>query len=93
MLLFLNELIFELLVSIKKMDPRLVEAALNGNVTGLQRLLQEDSLLPDRNSLAVFPETALIAAMRGQAKFVRELLKLKPNFATRLNKDRFSALY
>jgi ankyrin repeat protein len=42
----------------------------------------------------VYPETALhIAAMGGQTEFVRELLKLKPDFATRLNKDGFSAIH
>ncbi|XP_062153418.1 ankyrin repeat-containing protein BDA1-like [Alnus glutinosa] len=77
------------------MDPRLVEAALNGNIIELQKLLQEDSLLLERDSLAVYPETALhIAAMGGQTEFVRELLKLsKPDFATRLNKDGFSAIH
>jgi ankyrin repeat protein len=39
-------------------------------------------------------ETALhIAAMGGQTEFVRELLKLKPDFATRQNKDGFSAIH
>ncbi|XP_059450797.1 ankyrin repeat-containing protein BDA1-like [Corylus avellana] len=76
------------------MDPRLVEAALNGNAIELQKLLQEDPLALERGSVAVYPETVLhIAAMSGQTEFVRELLKLKPDFATRLNKDGFSAIH
>ncbi|XP_062175672.1 ankyrin repeat-containing protein BDA1-like [Alnus glutinosa] len=76
------------------MDPRLVKAALNGNTIELQKLLQEDSLLLERDSVALYPETALhIATMGGQTQFVRELLKLKPDFATRLNKDGFSAIH
>jgi len=76
------------------MDPRLVEAALNGDVSKLQRLLEEDPLLLDISSVAVYPETALhIAAMRGQTEFVRELLKLKPDLAKRLNKGGFSAIH
>jgi ankyrin repeat protein len=76
------------------MDPRLVEAVLNGNVIELQRLLQEDSLLLERGLVAVYPKTALhIAAMGGQIEFVRELLKLKPDFATKLDKEGFSAIH
>jgi ankyrin repeat protein len=96
--------IFELLVNFhkkkkikkekKKEDPKLVEAALNGNVIELQRLLEEDSLLLDRSSVAVYPETVLhIAAMHGRAEFVRGLLKLKPDLATRLDKGGFSAIH
>ncbi|KAE8075670.1 hypothetical protein FH972_014364 [Carpinus fangiana] len=75
------------------MDPRLVEAALNGNSMELQRLHGADSLLLERDSL--YPETVLhIAAMGGQTEFVRELLKLiKPDFATKLDKDGFSAIH
>ncbi|XP_059450792.1 ankyrin repeat-containing protein BDA1-like [Corylus avellana] len=76
------------------MDPRLVEAALNGNAIELQKLLQEDPLVIERGSVAVYPETALhIAAMGGQTEFVREILKLKPDFSTRLDKDGFSAIH
>jgi ankyrin repeat protein len=77
------------------MDPRLVEAALNGNSMELQRLHGADSLLLERDSLAVYPETVLhIAAMGGKTEFVRELLKLiKPYFATKLDKDGFSAIH
>jgi ankyrin repeat protein len=61
------------------MDPRLVEAALNGNVIELQKLLGEDPLVIERGSVAVYPETALhIATMSGQTEFVRKLLKRKP---------------
>jgi hypothetical protein len=38
-------LLLKLVDSITGMDPRLVEAALNGNTIELQKLLQEDSLL------------------------------------------------
>jgi ankyrin repeat protein len=76
------------------MDPRLVEAALNGNVIELQRLPQKDSPFLERGFIAVYPETALhIEAMGGQTEFVRELLKLKPDFATRLDKEGFSAIH
>ncbi|KAE8099785.1 hypothetical protein FH972_017739 [Carpinus fangiana] len=62
------------------MDPRLVEAALNGNVIELQKLFGEDPLVLERGSEAVFPETALhIATMSGQTEFLRELMKLKPD--------------
>jgi ankyrin repeat protein len=72
----------------------LVEAALNGNVIELQKLLGEDPLVIERGSVAVYPETALhIATMSGQTEFVRKLLKLKPDFATRLDKDGFSAIH
>jgi ankyrin repeat protein len=73
----------------KRIDPRLVEATLNGNVIELQRLLQQDSLLLERGFVAVYPETTLhVAAMGGQTEFVRELLKqFKPDFATRLDKE------
>ncbi|XP_059450795.1 ankyrin repeat-containing protein BDA1-like [Corylus avellana] len=76
------------------MDPRLVEAALNGNAIELQKLLQEDPLVIERGSVAVYPETALhIAAMGGRTEFVREILKLKPDFSTRLDKDGFSTTH
>jgi len=65
-----------------------------GNVIELQKLLQEDHLVLERGSVAVFPETVLhIAAMGGQTDLVRELLKLKPDLPSGLDKDGFSAIH
>ncbi|KAE8075917.1 hypothetical protein FH972_014598 [Carpinus fangiana] len=76
------------------MDPGSAEAPDKGKSVERRTLLQGDSLLHDRYSLVEHPENALlIATMRGQTESVRELLKLKPNLATRLDKDGFSALH
>ncbi|XP_010278732.1 PREDICTED: ankyrin repeat-containing protein ITN1-like [Nelumbo nucifera] len=64
------------------MDSRLREAALQGNVSSLLQLLQEDPLILDRGIGACITETPLhIASVLGHVHFVRVLLSNKPKLA------------
>ncbi|OMO61281.1 hypothetical protein CCACVL1_23627 [Corchorus capsularis] len=76
------------------MDPRLYEAARNDAVEALSTLLREDPFILERGLLEAVPETCLhIAALAGSLNFVKEMMRLKPGFATKLNKDGFSPIH
>lgn len=78
----------------RTMDPRLFEAACRGDTDELQKLLEEDRFMLERCLLAPYSETVLhVASMAGQAGFAKEVLRLKPEISSSLNKDGFAAIH
>ena len=76
------------------MDPRLFEAACRGDTDELRKLLEEDRFMLERCLLAPYSETVLhVASMAGQAGFAKEVLRLKPEVSSILNKDGFAAIH
>lgn len=76
------------------MDPRLFEAACRGDTDELQKLLEEDRFMLERCLLGPYSETVLhVASMAGQAGFAKEVLRLKPEISSSLNKDGFAAIH
>lgn len=75
----------------KKMQRKLHEAAVEGSVASLLRLLKEDTLALDRYIAACFPETSLhIAAMLGHLEFTAKIPSRKHQFAKELDFRRSS---
>ncbi|KAJ4840120.1 hypothetical protein Tsubulata_051522 [Turnera subulata] len=73
---------------------RLYQAAIDGNVTCLFRLLEEDQLVLDRYVASCFAETPLhVSAMLGHVDFTRELLTRKPHLAKELDLHRSTPLH
>ncbi|XP_056161801.1 ankyrin repeat-containing protein BDA1-like [Syzygium oleosum] len=75
------------------MDPRLLEASHTGNVDQLYSLVRENVLILNAASLVEGDNPLHIASMAGHVNFVREVLKLKTEFADELNQDGFSPLH
>ena len=76
------------------MERRVYEAAVEGSVESLLKLLQEDALLLDRSMVSCCSETPLhIASMLGHENFVQEILSRKPELAGELDSRRSSALH
>ncbi|OMO81240.1 hypothetical protein CCACVL1_12527 [Corchorus capsularis] len=76
------------------MESRLYEAAVEGNVTSLLNLLQEDRLLLDRFITGHHSETPLhIASMLGHLEFVESILARKPQLANELDSGKSSPLH
>lgn len=75
------------------MDPRLLEASHTGNVDQLYSLVRENVLILNAASLVDGDNPLHIASMAGHVNFVREVLKLKTEFADELNQDGFSPLH
>ncbi|ESR66272.1 hypothetical protein WN944_002526 [Citrus x changshan-huyou] len=76
------------------MERSVYEAAVEGSVESLLKLLQEDALLLDRSMVSCYSETPLhIASMLGHENFVREILSRKPELAGELDSRRSSALH
>lgn len=76
------------------MERRLSEAAMEGSVSYLLELLQEDPLILDRIIVSCISETPLhIAAMLGHLNFVKELLNRSPELATELDARGSSPLH
>ncbi|XP_021864958.2 ankyrin repeat-containing protein At5g02620 [Spinacia oleracea] len=66
-----------------EMDKRLYEASLEGNVSILKALIQEDPLILDRISPTFFQDTPLhIATLRGHFEFARAVLGHNHRLAT-----------
>ncbi|GFP79500.1 ankyrin repeat-containing protein at3g12360 [Phtheirospermum japonicum] len=64
------------------MDKRLSEAAIQGNVTSLAQILDEDPLILDRIIVSCVSDTPLhTAAALGHLGFVKQLLSRKPELA------------
>ncbi|XP_038885567.1 ankyrin repeat-containing protein ITN1-like [Benincasa hispida] len=73
---------------------RLDEAAIEGNVTTLLELLQQDPMLLARLNLNDFNETPLhVAALHGHVTFVDEILKRRPQLAKDSDSRHCSALH
>ncbi|KAK0596168.1 hypothetical protein LWI29_013333 [Acer saccharum] len=76
------------------MERRIYEAAVEGSVISLRKLLQEDALVLDRFLVGYYPETPLhIASMLGHLDFVQEILKQKPEKAGELDARKSSPLH
>ncbi|KAI3845078.1 hypothetical protein MKX03_021566 [Papaver bracteatum] len=74
------------------MDQRLFDAAQTGNLELLKELLTEDPLILEKVPLC--SETPLdIAVLAGKTEFAIELIRLKPKFATEVNKDGSSPIH
>ncbi|XP_004305621.1 PREDICTED: ankyrin repeat-containing protein At3g12360-like [Fragaria vesca subsp. vesca] len=72
----------------------LYEAALEGNLTTLTDLLNQDRLALDRFVVGSFSETPLhVAAMLGHHDFAKEILRRKPELAQELDSKRSSPLH
>ncbi|CAA2998862.1 ankyrin repeat-containing BDA1-like [Olea europaea subsp. europaea] len=64
----------------------LFEAAAEGNVNSLKKLLQEDPIILDRVIVNSYSDTPLhVAAILGHIDFVKEILRRRPEFARELN--------
>ncbi|CAK7352854.1 unnamed protein product [Dovyalis caffra] len=78
----------------EEMQRKVYQAAVEGNVTSLQRLLEEDKLVLDGCNSDCFAETPLhISAMLGHLEFTRKILSRKPEFAQELDFRRSSPLH
>ncbi|KAK4412664.1 hypothetical protein Salat_2913500 [Sesamum alatum] len=72
----------------------LFEAAAQGNINSLQKLLKEDCLILDRVVVNILSETPLhVAAMLGHVDFVKEIIRIKPQLTSELNSFGSSPLH
>ncbi|KAL7123114.1 hypothetical protein ACP275_01G085600 [Erythranthe tilingii] len=73
---------------------KLFEAAMEGSVGSLQKLLNEDPLILDRFSINCFSDTPLhVAAMLGHVDFVKEIVRARPHLVNESNSLRSSPLH
>ena len=75
------------------MDTRLFESAWTGNVDDFHMLLRENPLILHTISLYSSENPLHIASAAGHVGFVREILRLRPEYAKEVNKDGFSPLH
>ncbi|XP_020549585.1 ankyrin repeat-containing protein At5g02620-like isoform X1 [Sesamum indicum] len=76
------------------MEKRLSDAALQGNVTSLVQILEEDPLILDKLIVSCISETPLhTAATLGHLDFLKELLSRKPELAAELDSCGCSPLH
>nr|GMD84025.1 ankyrin repeat-containing protein BDA1-like [Ipomoea batatas] len=76
------------------MERGVFEAALEGDVATLKRLLHEDPLILDRTIVNIYSETPLhVAAMLGYHDFVKEIITRKPKLVKELNSKHSSPLH
>ncbi|XP_018728774.2 ankyrin repeat-containing protein BDA1 [Eucalyptus grandis] len=76
------------------MDPRLLKAAQKGKVGLLNDLIQSNELILEEAALQGDGHTPLhVACVAGHSNFVRELLKLIPKLAEKVNPDGFNPLH
>lgn len=76
------------------MDPRLFKAACGGDSNELRELLEEDRFMLERCWLAPYCETVLhVASMAGLTGFSKEVLRLKPELSSILDKDGSAAIH
>ncbi|XVF83523.1 hypothetical protein PTKIN_Ptkin16aG0495600 [Pterospermum kingtungense] len=76
------------------MDESLKMASMEGNVSKLYRLIQEDRNILKRIDKEEFIDTPLhIAADAGCIDFAIEIMNLKPSFARKLNEQGFSPIH
>ncbi|XP_020419169.1 ankyrin repeat-containing protein BDA1 [Prunus persica] len=75
-------------------DQRLMKAAQEGDIDGFYSLIQEDSCILERIDQVPFVHTPLhVAASAGHTHFALEMMRLKPQFTRKQNKEGFSALH
>ncbi|XP_051137603.1 ankyrin repeat-containing protein At2g01680-like [Andrographis paniculata] len=80
----------------KKLQNKLYEAATEGSVASLRELLEEDALILERDDYVAegFLETPLhVAAMLGNADFVREMVRIKPQLTAELDSQQSIPLH
>lgn len=76
------------------MEKRLSEAAVQGNVIELQRIVEQDPLILDKITASCTDETPLhTAAVLGHLSFVNELLNRKPQLAAEFDSRGCSPLH
>ncbi|CAA2934032.1 ankyrin repeat-containing BDA1-like [Olea europaea subsp. europaea] len=76
------------------LENMLFEAASQGNVDTLKKLVQEDPIILDRVIVNSFSDTPVhIAAILGHSDFVMEILRRRPEFARELNLCQSSPLH
>ncbi|KAK8587519.1 hypothetical protein V6N13_086502 [Hibiscus sabdariffa] len=75
------------------MDTKLFESAWTGNVDDLNMLLRETPLVLHTISVDSGENPLHIASAAGHTSYVREILRLRPEYAKELNKDGFSPLH
>ncbi|KAF8028595.1 hypothetical protein BT93_E1278 [Corymbia citriodora subsp. variegata] len=76
------------------MEQRLLEAAQKGNIDELNDLIKSNGLILEEMALKGASSTPLhVACVAGHLDFTRELLKLMPKFAEKVNVDGFSSLH
>ena len=75
------------------MDRRLLDAAQAGNVEDLHQLLRENPLILHTTALASAENPLHISSISGHVDFVKELIRLKPDFIKELNQDGFSPIH
>ncbi|XP_015883813.4 ankyrin repeat-containing protein BDA1 [Ziziphus jujuba] len=76
------------------MEENLKTAAQNGDINKIYKLLGEDPNVLDCIDDVPFIDTPLhIAASFGHVQFAREIMRLKPSFARKLNQDGFSPMH
>ncbi|KAK9144721.1 hypothetical protein Sjap_004624 [Stephania japonica] len=75
------------------MDSRLFEAAQTGDVGALFDLLKEHPLMLHAVALTSGETPLHVASLAGHVDFVKEVIRLKPEFAKKLNQDGFSPMH
>ncbi|PON92456.1 Transmembrane protein [Trema orientale] len=75
------------------MDIRLLEASQTGNTMILHQLLVEKPLILHTPALSSSDNPLHVASMAGHRDFVKEILRLKPEFAKQVNEDGFSPIH
>lgn len=75
------------------MDRRLHDAAHTGNVEDLHQLLRENPLILHTTALASAENPLHISSISGHVDFVKEVIRLKPDFIMELNQDGFSPIH
>jgi ankyrin repeat protein len=76
------------------MDQSLRDAAEQGSIDALYALIGRDAKVLDRFDEIPFVDTPLhIAASAGHTLFAKEIMRLKPSFARKLNQDGFTPIH
>ncbi|KAL9156168.1 hypothetical protein ABFS82_09G055900 [Erythranthe guttata] len=77
-----------------EIEAKLLEAAMKGSISSLQKMLNQDPLVLDRFSVNSFSDTPLhVAAMLGHTDFVKEIVSIKPELVNELNSHKSSPLH
>ncbi|XP_048424491.1 ankyrin repeat-containing protein BDA1-like isoform X1 [Pyrus x bretschneideri] len=75
------------------MDARLFDASQTGDVRLLHELLAENPLLLHRVALTSTENPLHVASIAGHVDFVKEIVRLKPDYVEEMNQDGFSPMH